>query len=170
MSLRIKSVGNERQKRECRGSQYGSWCRVSKSIKLIVLVSLLVSLLTTSHATLVSAQDDFIYFVNVAPGKVITFTECNYHEAWFLDCDPNNWPDQMRACSEGNTAYAFAPAASFEQALALVGVDFVWDFGPYTLEEVKDWPVNVTIDFSYHIEAHWPAGYGAEFSEAADSA
>ena len=134
-----------------------------KSIITIVLVSLLVSLLTTSLATPVSAQDDFT--ITVGEDKVVIFTEFNYHDSWFED-DPNNpepWPDQREARSDGNIAYVSLSATPDHAGVARsrVGVDFEWDLGPYTWEEVKNWPVKVIIDFSYHIEAYWAAGNGS---------
>jgi hypothetical protein len=129
-----EDVGNERQKRECRGSQRGSWRRLkSKSLITIVLVSLLVSLLTTSLATPVSAQEDYTvtirqdkvfadqptslappvsaqedYTVTIGQDKV--FTECNYHYARFdnfpeLEHLPWPDPDDREAYSTDNTAY-----------------------------------------------------------------
>ena len=156
MSLRIKSVGNERQKRECRGSQRGSWRRWLKSLITVVLVSFLVFLLTTSLATPVSAQED--YTITIGQDKIIIFTECNYHTSGFED-DPNNpgpWPPDRQAYSVGNTAYVSlsAPPGYAAGALSVVGVDFGWNLGPYTWEEVNDWPVNVIINFSYQIDAH----------------
>jgi pimeloyl-ACP methyl ester carboxylesterase len=109
----------------------------------------------------VSAQEDFI--VTIGQDKV--FTEFNYHDSYFEN-DPNNpepWPDQRVAYSEGNIAYVSLSATPRHagEAHAWVGVEFEWDLGPYAWEEVKNWPVEVTIDFSYHIEAYWATGNGS---------
>lgn len=124
---------------------------------------LVIILLAGFNSPPISAQEDFT--ITIGEDKIITFTEFNYHNSWFEN-DPNNsepWPDQREAYSEGDTAYVSLNAAPGHAgvAQALVGVDFEWDLGPYTWEEVKDWPVNVTINFSYQIEAYWVEGHGS---------
>jgi len=124
---------------------------------------LVIILLAGFNVPPVSAQEDFT--ITIGEDKVITFTEFNYHDSWFEN-DPNNpepWPDQREAYSEGNIAYVSLSATPGHAgvAQALVGVEFEWDLGPYTWEEVKDWPVNVTINFSYQIEAYWVEGHGS---------
>jgi uncharacterized repeat protein (TIGR01451 family) len=101
--------------------------------------------------------------VTVGVDKVIT--EFNQHDTRFED-DPNNpppWPDVREAYSEGNAAGVSLLAISGEAgvAKARVGVYFDWDLGSYTWEEVQDWPVSVTFDFSHVIEANWDDGYGS---------
>jgi PKD repeat protein len=134
-----------------------------KPIATVFLLCLLVSLLTTSLVKPVLAQED--YTITIGEDWNVTFTECNYHNSWFED-DPNNpepWPDQREARSEGNIAYVSLSATPGHAGVARsrVGVDFEWNLGPYTWEEVKNWPVKVIIDFSYHIEAYWAAGNGS---------
>ncbi len=78
-------------------------------------------------------------------GEEVTITEMNYHAAWFED-DPNNQPPSGReAESTGNTAQVALTAYPGEAgvAQAYVGVDFEWDLGPYTWDEVKELPVEV---------------------------
>jgi len=134
-----------------------------KSIIAVILMSLLTSLLSVSVTTPALAQEVFI--ITVGENKVVTFTEPNHHYSLFEN-DPNNplpWPDEREAYSEGNRAYVSLSATPGHAGVARsrVGVNFEWDLGPYTWEEVKEWPVKVTINFSYHIEAHWTAGNGS---------
>ena len=45
--------------------------------------------------------------ITIGEDKEVIITEFNYHNSWFED-DPNNpepWPDQREAYSEGNIAY-----------------------------------------------------------------
>ncbi len=113
----------------------------------------------------VSAQEDFI--VTIGQDKV--FTEYNYYDAWFDD-DPNNllpWPDQREAYSEDNVAHASLSATPGHAGVAhaWTGVQFEWDLGDYSWEEVEDWPVTVTFDVSYEIEAYWTQGTGSANAE-----
>lgn len=43
----------------------------------------------------------------------------------------------------------------------LWGVEFEWDLGNYTWEQVQDWPITVAISFSYSIKAHWVEDHGS---------
>jgi Tol biopolymer transport system component len=101
----------------------------------------------------------------VTVGEDKVFTEFNYHD-WRFENDPNNpppWPSEREAYSEGNAAGASLSANGNEAgvARAWTGVSFVWDLGPYTWEEVQDWPVSITFDFSYQIAADYDIGYGS---------
>jgi hypothetical protein len=132
-----------------------------ESKKLNMWLVLLIILLSAFNVSQVIAQEDFVVII----GEDKVFTEYNYHDAWFED-DPNNpepWPEQREAYSEGNAAYVSLSANPGHAgvAQASVGVEFQWDLGQYAWEEVKDWPVNVTIDFSYQIEAYWVEGNGS---------
>ncbi|RLB38524.1 MAG: hypothetical protein DRH12_12775, partial [Deltaproteobacteria bacterium] len=98
-------------------------------------------------------------------GEDITIIEMNYHKSWFEN-DPNNplpWPDQREARSEGDTAYVSLTATPRHagMAQALVGIQFDMDLGPYSWDQVRDWPVNVTFNFSYNISARWVEGNGS---------
>jgi len=98
-------------------------------------------------------------------GENATITEMNYHDSWFEN-DPNNpepWPDQREAYSRGNTAYVSLTATPEHagEAEAFIGINFDWDLGPYSWDQVRDWPVNVTFNFSYNISAHWVEGNGS---------
>ena len=125
------------------------------------LVLLIILLLSAFNVSQVIAQEDFVVII----GGDKVFTEYNYHDAWFEN-DPNNpepWPDQREAYSESNTAYVSLSATPGHAgvAQALVGVDFEWDLGEYTWEEVKGWPIKFTINFSYQIEAYYVDGNGS---------
>ncbi|MCD6412452.1 hypothetical protein J7K91_02135 [bacterium] len=133
-----------------------------KKIRKLTLFFFFISLLWVSFKGVsVLAQENFV----VRIGEDKTFTEFNYHQAWFED-DPNNplpWPEEREAISEGNTAYVFLKATPSHagEAHAMVGVNFEWDLKDYQWEEVKNWPIEVTIDFSYKIEAYWVEGNGS---------
>lgn len=124
---------------------------------LLVLIIISISI----NFSPVSAQEDFI--VTVGQDKV--FTEFNYHDSWF-ESDPNNpepWPIEREAYSESNVARVSLSATPGHAgvAQAWTGIQFEWNLGQYTWEQVKDWPVNVTVDFSYQISASWVDGYGS---------
>jgi len=134
-----------------------------KKIKKLTLLLFFISLFWLSFKGVsVLAQENFV----VRIGENKTFTEFNYHQVWFEN-DPNNpslpWPEEREAVSEGNTAYVFLKATPSHagEAHAVVGVNFEWDLKDYQWEEVKNWPIKVTIDFSYEIEAHWVEGNGS---------
>lgn len=112
-------------------------------------------------------------FVLPAQGQTLTvpvgtdavFTTCNYSNAAFSS-DPNNplpWPDPRTATVQGNTATASLVAAPGHAGVAeaWVGLNFQWDLGNRTYDEVANWPLTLTIDFSYHIEAYWTLGTGS---------
>lgn len=133
------------------------------SVLLAILGGLLGTLLPFSALgkNLVTAQEDFI----VTIGEDRVFTEFNYHEAWFEN-DPNNsepWPDQREACSEGNLASVSLSATPGHAgvARARTGVQFEWNLGEFTWEEVRNWPIEVTIGFSYQISAYWVEDNGS---------
>ncbi|MBI2471531.1 MAG: RHS repeat protein [Planctomycetes bacterium] len=114
-----------------------------------------------SIASPVSAKENFI--ITVGQDKV--FTEFNYNEAWFEN-DPNNsepWPDQREAYSGGNIARVSLSATPSHAgvAQAWIGVKIEWNLGKHTWEEVQNWPVMLTISFSYQIEAYWTEGNGS---------
>lgn len=119
-----------------------------------------------------SAELDEEFTVFVGQDKV--FTECNYHAAWFMD-DPNSplpWPEEREASSEGNRAYSHLAATPGHagQALAFVGVEFLWNTSPHDWEDVITWPVNVTIDLSYNIDAYWDGNGSANaWAQVADT-
>jgi uncharacterized repeat protein (TIGR01451 family) len=101
----------------------------------------------------------------VTIGEDKVFTEYNLHATRFEN-DPNNplpWPSVRDAYSEGNAAGASLSANGDEAgvARAWTGVQFVWDLGPYTWEEVQDWSVRITLDFSYQIAADYDVEYGS---------
>jgi pimeloyl-ACP methyl ester carboxylesterase len=141
----------------------GGMKKMTRLKKLSSWLVLVIILLAGFNVPSVSAQEDFT--ITVGEDKEVIITEFNYHNSWFED-DPNNpepWPDQREAYSEGNIAYVSLSATPGHagEAHAWVGVEFEWDLGPYAWEEVKSWPVEVTIDFSYHIEAYWATGNGS---------
>lgn len=130
-----------------------------KKFRSWLLASVVV--LVGFNAFPVLAQEDFI--VTVGQDKV--FTEFNYHDAWFEN-DPNNpepWPDEREAYSKGNIARVSLLATPGHAGIAhaWTGVWFEWNLGQYTWEEVKSWPIKVTIEFSYQISAYWIQGYGS---------
>ena len=132
-----------------------------KKIRKFALFFFFISLFWLSFKGVsVLAQENFV----VRIGENKTFTEFNYHQAWFED-DPYNplpWPEEREAVSEGNTAYVFLKATPSHaaQAYAVVGVNFEWDLKNYRWEEVENWPVKVTIDFSYEMEVYYVEGNG----------
>lgn len=141
----------------------GGMKKMTRLKKLSSWLVLVIILLAGFNVPSVSAQEDFT--ITVGEDKEVIITEFNYHNSWFED-DPNNpepWPDQREAYSEGNIAYVSLSATPGHAggARSRIGVDFEWDLGPYTWEKVKNWPVEVTINSSYHIEAYWAAGHGS---------
>jgi len=95
----------------------------------------------------------------VTIGEDTVFTSCNATNAFFSN-DPNNilpWPDARTASAQDNVALVALSATPGHagQAQASVGISFQWDLLGYTLEEVADWPVQVTINCSYDIAAFW---------------
>ena len=129
--------------------------------KLNIWLAAVIILLSAFNVSIVLAQEDFV----ITAGEDKVFTEFNYHETWFSD-DPNNpepWPDQREAYSEGNIASVslIATPNHAGQAQAKTGIQFEWNLGQYIWEEVKDWPVTVTIDFFYQISAYWTQGNGS---------
>jgi hypothetical protein len=108
-------------------------------------------------------QENFL----VPIGETKVFTEFNIHLAWFED-DPGvagaPWPEIRESSSEGNGAHVLLTAKAIPElpqggeageAFAWTGVQFNWDLGQYKFEEVQNWPVRVTINFSYTISAQW---------------
>lgn len=94
---------------------------------MMKFTSFLLSLLAFSFFLSMSslpqalAQDEFVLIV----GHNKTFTNYNYNEDWFQD-DPNNpepWPEDREAISNGNTASVslIATPGHAGEANALVG-------------------------------------------------
>ncbi len=111
----------------------------------------------------VSALENFV--VKVGENKV--FTEFNYADTSFAN-DPNNilpWPDTREAYADGNVARV-SSSAGIDQDQAVVaqaqrGIQFEWDLGQYTWEQVKNKPIRVTVNYAYEITANWVEGYGS---------
>jgi hypothetical protein len=129
--------------------------KMLKPISLVIIFALLFSIGNAAPAT---SEENYI----VTIGQNAVFTACNYHNAWFADDLPNpgGLPTTREAFSVDNTARVSltTPPGFAGRANAQVGVKFQWDTGNYSWEEVRNWPVKVTIDFSYSIGA-----YGTEW-------
>lgn len=136
-----------------------------KSIRTVVLLSLVVLLLAVSVAEPVAAQDDFILTV----GEDKVFTSCNWHyiradlwdslnqygeeehyaEGTIILSGPGQ---QAYASTTGNIASAEAHSWQYDQhavAEVMLGVAYGVDLDGYSLDAVRDWPVVVAADFSY---------------------
>lgn len=101
----------------------------------------------------------------VAVGQDKTFADFNYHKWWFEN-DPNNplpWPDERTAESHDSEASVKLSATPGHAgvAQAFAGVEFKWDLGQYDWQEVQGWPVRITFQFSYYIDAYWTQGTGS---------
>ncbi|MFH0791268.1 MAG: hypothetical protein V2A64_06525, partial [Candidatus Omnitrophota bacterium] len=128
-----------------------------KTISTVISFCLFVSLLPIS---IVHGQENFVITV----GENKEFNECNFH-----DLSPTGIPATAEVVSTGNTAYVnalanlpyFAPNPSggwfgkeWEEryGAAAIGIKYNLDFKQYTLSDTADWPVKLTIDFSYTLE------------------
>lgn len=131
-------------------------------------MGLLLSLMSISPAKPVLAQDDFT--VTVGQDKV--FTELNYANSWTqIPCYYGDYwcsgspPSTAEAIAAGNHARTsvLATIGWAPEAQADIGTIFNWNIGQHTWEEVKNWPVSVTVSFSYSVEAFWweARGYAA---------
>jgi hypothetical protein len=126
---------------------------------IFMLSSCMILIILSTHYVL--AQNDF----TVTVGQNKTFTEFNYHNAGFEN-DPNNilpWPDQREAYSTGNTAHVSLSADPGHAgvATAFVGLNLTLNLGQYTWNEVKDWPINLTIDLGYNMQTYSVENYGS---------
>jgi hypothetical protein len=131
----------------------------SMQVLLSVLTWLVVFL--SSTASSVSAIEDYVVIV----GQDKIFTEFNYYNAWFTSDYPPNpepIPASKEAYAEGSMAHTAMSAdpGYAGRAFAEIGVNFQWDLGQSTWDEVKNRAIKVTIEFSYYIEAYWIADYG----------
>ena len=106
-----------------------------------------------------SAQDT----VTVTVGQDTVFTDFNYHDAWFVENPIYPPPSEIETAAEGNWAHVSLTAYPGEaaHAEAHVGIQFEWDLGEYTWEQVQEWPVVLTVDLSYTIAAYWAEWEGS---------
>jgi hypothetical protein len=130
--------------------------------KVVLMLAFSALMMTLIPIRTIQGQEGF---GTVTIGEDKTFTACNYHDSWFED-DPiihMRWPNQREAYSSGNSAHVSETAnpGSAGVAVALVGVQFDWDFGAYTWEEVQDWPITIYFSFSYTISAYYVEGTGS---------
>lgn len=112
------------------------------------------------------AADHFT--VRVGANKV--FTQFNHHNTWYENCTTDPGPDvcaldpaipeSQSAYSEDNVAYVYIDAqkGSNGGAYGEVGIRFNIDYAEYSPDDVINWPVKVTIDFSYLIQANYIFG------------
>lgn len=106
----------------------------------------------------------------VIVGQDKEFTQFNYH-IMYPEPDPNNsslpMPEEYLNNSSGNNATVSLGAheGNAGVARALIGVGFELDPGVYKFnyswEEIKNWKITITIEFSYQIAASWTEKYGS---------
>ncbi len=134
--------------------------------KLSFWLLLFIAVVGGFYISPVSAQEDFV--VTVGENKV--FTEFNYYNTVFEFSTPPGDDvalpipiNDRESYVEGNIARVslLAPPGYAGVLYANRGIQFEWNLGQYTWEQVKNWPVNVTVDFSYKITASWIQGYGS---------
>lgn len=121
------------------------------------LIVFLCSILFLGYCPAAFAEDPYI----IPVGQNQVFTQCNYHETWFISDwipgYPDPWSGTHSALSEGNEAYVSMqtnPGYSGRN-FAATGVQFQWDLKGYNWEEIKKCPVKVTIELSYTIQAQY---------------
>jgi hypothetical protein len=123
------------------------------------------ALATILTAILCITGNVLAYDFTLAVGQNRSFTEFNAHDNWFTD-DPGNplpWPTDRIAEASGNYASVSLVASPGEagMAYAQTGLQYDLQLGRYTWDEAKDWPLKVTVQFSYSIYAQWTLGTGS---------
>jgi len=117
----------------------------------------LCSILFFGYCPPAFAEDAYIITV----GQNQVFTQCNYHNTWFtpdyLPGYPEPWSGAISSRSEGNEGYVSMQTnpGYAGRNFAEIGVQFQWDLNGYNWEEIKTWPVKVTIELSYAIQAQY---------------
>jgi pimeloyl-ACP methyl ester carboxylesterase len=129
---------------------------------LLILLALLCLVVKVAPSL---AEEEF----TVTVGEDKLFTDFNYHVHFFNNPPPNDYlplPDTREARSEGNTARGslIATPGHAGEAEAWVGVEFTWNLGAYTLEEVAGWRLRVTLDFSYDLGEYYGLYTGSAHS------
>ena len=104
----------------------------------------------------VSAED---FVVKIGENK--TFTGFNYHFSEFIN-DPNNilpLPGVNEKYSENTIARVSLDAAPGEAGIARAktGVNFTWDLGGRSWDQVQNIPITVTLAYSYEISSLYDA-------------
>ncbi len=130
----------------------------------------MVTFLAILTALPVLAQATALPAVSVMLGQKNVYTEFNYHEAYFEESFDNTdapLPGEREAYAEGNVAQVSLQGIPGEagEAFAGLGILFEIDFGEYSQDEVLNWPVKVSFDFSYQLSAYWEEGHGAANAE-----
>ena len=91
-------------------------------------------------------------------------SDFNYSNTWFENADaPDPLPGNRISEANGNVAYVSLSAepGSSGQAFAQIGVQFDWDLGSYTWEEISNRELTVTINFDYELSAYYLDGSGS---------
>jgi hypothetical protein len=91
-------------------------------------------------------------------------SDFNYSDTWFENADaPDPLPGNRISEVNGDVAYVFLSAepGSSGQAFAQIGVQFDWDLGSYTWEEISNRELTVTINFDYELSAYYLDGSGS---------
>jgi hypothetical protein len=131
--------------------------RKESAFKLLSSLFVVVLLVSSIAIQPGRSQEDF----TVTVGQDRVFTACNYHVGWISnnpDWPTKPLPPSRAAVSDGNTAQVSLSTNDENQdgvATANVGVQFQWNFGSYAWQDVKDWPITMTLVFSYEIGAYW---------------
>ncbi len=92
---------------------------------------------------------------------VTVITQMDHHIQNSYRSDPGNpslpWPSSRTSTSSGNTAHASITATPGEAGIAeaQVGLNIGYDPSPYTWDEMKNFDLLVTLDFTYQLQANW---------------
>ncbi len=98
--------------------------------------------------------------LHVPVGQKTTFTQFNYHYAFFADDESLPPPEQRNVYSEGTIAHSsvLADPGTGSEVYAEIGIVFELDLTGLSPDDVKQMPVSISFDYSYELNASWQSG------------
>jgi len=99
----------------------------------------------------VGADDTY----TVTLGKDKTFTIMNEHRVWTQRYDSSHGMPNIDGSSSGNVAKVSNSAGKGKSGggHVSIGVKFNYDLSNYDWNKVKNWPIEVTLNFTYNLQA-----------------
>ncbi len=133
------------------------FCRTNYCILISLLPALFLAWLPAA-----SAED----LLTVRAGEVneFDFSDFNYHESGSFYDPASGYmpadPVEIEASPTDARISVYAGPGMADELFAEAGILFELDPGPYKMSEISDWPVSITVEFSYWISAAWSEGTG----------
>ena len=142
-------------------------CTVARGVPALLAVFVLLigfDAIPTGNTARGWGQEDLT--IAIGEDRVFSAFDINYHDSWFQgtwdigEIIPHGPGGRVESQTNYAQVFLSATAGHAAEAAAVVGLEFEWDLGGHAWEEVKGWPVQVTINMSYGIYAGAVDGNG----------